>query len=307
MNLYQHCHQVIVVAMVFLLVICGSSNESRGVGVPLPEKQEIFALHFGVFDGESTSLLYEIDPISGVGTMVGDTKFQTLQSLTTGPDGTLYSWDRQDGLITIDPQSGLGTDVNPNAGSGFASLMQSLAFAPDGTLIGIAHIGASSNERQELYRIDTTTGEATLFASAPVYQIRETIRGIEFLGDRLVGVTWDSRTRSSAYLDINADTAALSLVGVTGTDVLNSLAQDANGLLYSVSSIEGATPSSTLFTLDPLTGATVDTLSILTPEVPVPFGFSVRGLTIRTIPEPASLVVALLSLGMLALPTRLLR
>lgn len=254
-----------------------------GAAIQLPASQELLAIHRGSFNAQLASLLFRIDPVGGTATFIGDIGFASLQSLAASPQGVLYSWDVVDGLVTINPTTGQGTDVNPNAGSGFAPDMQSLDFAPNGDLIGVTDVG----NRNELYRINTTTGLATFIASSPLPVAIETTRGIAFLGNRLVGVSWNFQTPSSRYFEIDPNTAAISLIGVTGQPHLNSLARDANGRLYTVST--DAPP--TLAVLDPQTGATLESQPISTPEI-APDTLDVRGLTVRTILEPSSLALA---------------
>jgi hypothetical protein len=173
-------------------------------------------------------------------------------------------------------------DVNPNAGSGFAPLMQSLDFAPNGDLIGVSDAG----NRNELYRINTTTGLATFIASSPLPLPIETTRGIAFLGNRLVGASWNFETFSSRYFEIDPNTAAFTLLGETGQPHVNSLARDDNGRLYTVS-----LETHTLAVLDSQTGATVESQPISALEI-LPDTLDVRGLTVRTVPEPTSAVLA---------------
>jgi hypothetical protein len=109
--------------------------------------------------------LYRIDTTTGAATLVGLTGFEGIQGLEFSPAGILYGWDIFAGLLTIDPSTGVATQVDP-AGVGSA-LIQTLAFAPDGTLYGA---------REALFRIDTSTGDTTLVGSGGYSDIR----GLEF-------------------------------------------------------------------------------------------------------------------------------
>ena len=95
--------------------------------------------------------------------MVGDTKIFGIQGLDFSPTGTLYGWSVQSGvgLVTIDPITGLGNDVNPAVGAMFE--IQSLAFDSGGTLFGA---------RDGLFQIDTTTGVAVQIGSGGLGDIR---------------------------------------------------------------------------------------------------------------------------------------
>jgi len=260
--------------------------------IPLPSNQELLALHTSGFNANRD--LYRIDTITGIATLIGETPFSSLQSLATGPGGTLYSWDRNKGLVTIDPMTAQGTDVNPLVGGSGADHIQSLAFSPSGNLFGITTINNGADRMHALYEIDTTTGALSFIGSSPPPGKFDTIRGIEFLGEKLVGVAWSVSPTISPFHEINPLTGAVNQIGSTGTTILNSLAQDSQGLLYSVQSIIGMTPSSTLVTLDPITGVTIESLSIVTPGSRL-FKFSVRGLTIRTVPEPSAAILFLLA------------
>jgi hypothetical protein len=103
--------------------------------------------------------IHTIDPQTGVATLVGSTGLKGVCALAFSPDGTLYGWDIGDvnlagavGLVTLDPLTGLATDVNPAVGDG-NELIMSLGFGPDGTLYGAA---------ESLFRVDMGTGELTL-------------------------------------------------------------------------------------------------------------------------------------------------
>ncbi len=83
------------------------------------------------------------------------TGFQGLQALTFADDGTLYAWDTSQGLVTIDPISGVVSDLNGSAGTLFS--LQTLFF-DGGQLYGYDTTGS--------YSINTSTGVATLIAAS---------------------------------------------------------------------------------------------------------------------------------------------
>jgi len=108
----------------------------------------------------ATDRVYSIDPTTREATLIGDTHLGGLQSLTVASDGTLYSWDcggnpyASFGLLTINPSTGAATDVDPSDTYDFKAELQTLAFAPDGTLYGIG----SGN----VYTVDRATGDESL-------------------------------------------------------------------------------------------------------------------------------------------------
>ena len=130
-------------------------------GLTFDSGDYLFAIHSVVTGDEITDTLYKINIATGSTTLVGDTGLYGLQSLATAPNGTIYSWDngfclicRDMGLVTINPLTGQAKDVNIFDNDDFKPDLQTLAFAPDGTLWGIGH--------GNLYSIDTATGEATM-------------------------------------------------------------------------------------------------------------------------------------------------
>jgi len=264
-----------------------------GGPLPLPSSQELLAIYRGVYNARFSSLLFRINAETGLAMFVGDTTFNSLQSLTTGPEGLLYSWDGAAGLVTIDPVTGVGTEVDPNSGSGFTPLIQSLAFSPKGDLIGVTE----TLNQNGLYSINPSTGEASFIDSSPLPNENETIRGVEFLGDRFVGVAWNFNSPSSPYIEIDGTNGAVTQIGATNVEHLNSLAQDQEGRLYSVTAGTGH-PSfsfSQLVQLDSGTGSLIDSIDIMSPEI-APKVLAVRGLTIRTvnpIPEVSSVTLSI--------------
>jgi hypothetical protein len=102
---------------------------------PLPQTIDIFA---------------RVDTLTGTVTEIGPTGFTGLQGLA-GLGNLLFAWDINLGLITIDPRTGIGTDVNPGLGG---PLLQTLWAQPDGRLFG------ASGGTTQLYAIDIGTGNA---------------------------------------------------------------------------------------------------------------------------------------------------
>ncbi len=121
---------------------------------------------YAVTDG-SPDMLYTIDPATNTATLVGATGLSILQSLAWA-NNTLYAWDLSIGLVTIDPMTGLATDVNPSQGSG--SNPQFLTSDGNGNLLG---------GRNGLYFIDVTTGVDTLIGTNSTYT---DVRGADLLG-----------------------------------------------------------------------------------------------------------------------------
>ena len=108
-----------------------------------------------------------MNPSSGAATPVGTiTGFTYVQALDfDDATGTLYGWDQYSGLLTINPASGAGSDVNPSLAG---PTMMSLVVLPNGAMVG---------GQQALYSIDKVTGEATQIGASTL----NNVRGIEVL------------------------------------------------------------------------------------------------------------------------------
>jgi hypothetical protein len=93
--------------------------------------------------------LYRIDLQTGITTRIGGTGFLGLQALAYG-QGSLWSWDGcNDGLVRIDPVTGLGVDVNPSIQDNGGNICHTLAFSDAGVLFGAS---------DGLYIVDTISG-----------------------------------------------------------------------------------------------------------------------------------------------------
>lgn len=121
----------------------------------------------GTLYAEKGAALYTIDLATGAVALVGNNKptgsfdnYSGSYGMAFSPNGTLYGWDinYDQGLVTINTATGVATRVGAY-GQGNADI-QSLAFAPDGTLYGA---------RRYLFTIDTTTGTPTQVGSAGIY------------------------------------------------------------------------------------------------------------------------------------------
>ena len=106
------------------------------------------------------------DFASGNATLVGQitladqTALKGVQGMAASPLGTFFAWDVFLGLVTIDPASGIATDIDESdnvddgqdPGGITVAKIQSLAFVGE-TLFGA---------RNELYEIDLSSGQASL-------------------------------------------------------------------------------------------------------------------------------------------------
>lgn len=103
---------------------------------------------YGIRDGGAgNDTLVTIDPATGAVSVVGTMGATNFQALGTD-EQTLYAWSNSLGLHTVNPATGLATDVD--AGVGGPSI-QGLAFTRDGLLIGADSAGGA-------YLIDVDAG-----------------------------------------------------------------------------------------------------------------------------------------------------
>lgn len=130
---------------------------------------------FAIADHSTTASgfdeLLRIDLPAGTFISVGATGRLGMQGFAISAAGMFYVWDIGDsqlsapaaGLMTINPLTGLATDVNPNVGPVGGSAIQFLSFRQDGALIG---------GRETLFQIDPQTGLATPIGSNGINDLR---------------------------------------------------------------------------------------------------------------------------------------
>lgn len=108
---------------------------------------------WGIENGP-VDLLVRLDKVTGAKTVIGPTGYAGIEGLEQF-DYSLYAWDTTAGLLRVSKTTGLATDVDPNVGSGGASIAW-LSTRSDGKLIG---------GQNALYTIEPTTGAVALIAS----------------------------------------------------------------------------------------------------------------------------------------------
>lgn len=92
------------------------------------------------------------------------TPYSGFQSAEYAPDGRLFAWfsngsaQGADGLVVIDPETGVGTDISPAFSNG--ANFQSIAFAPDGRLFAVTanSLTTSGVDGYSLFEIDPVLG-----------------------------------------------------------------------------------------------------------------------------------------------------
>lgn len=158
--------------------IIGDIEPSRSIRAMAFSKQNV--LHAINYIGQ----LYTIETATGYSRLVGNTGYTHIQSLEFGRDGTLYAWDVRQGLLTINPSTGIATDVNLSFGA--TADIQTIAFAPNGLLYG---------GRNEIYEISPATGRLTLvkvLGSIPLSGLNAPldIRGLYFVPEPSAALTF---------------------------------------------------------------------------------------------------------------------
>lgn len=215
--------------------------------------------------------LYTFDPASGTPTLIGSTGLQGIQGLAFDPlTGQLFGWDvgfgsgNGVGLVTIDPATGIATDVDPATG-GSANDVQWLAFDSSGRIYG---------GRSSLYTIDRNTGALTLVGSGGYSDTR----GADFLGAGPVGPYTLSIGGASTPAGYEV------AVDVTG-------GTPGSGYFTCLTLTQGAFPNGYLFGLDP-TPVELNT-QLLAPIAPYNGTLDQNGAALFRLPLPGPLGVTL--------------
>ncbi len=155
------------------------------------------------------------------------------------PAGTLFAIESSRLLFTIDPATGVKTEiatVSANAGT-----TAGLAYDPVGNTVYL-----SSTNNDALYTLDLATGAATLVGS---YGTDVVMHGLEW--DSSTGTLYGASSTPNSFYSISTATGAATLVGSIGLSSFNNLGYDAaNDVMYMTNSSADA-----LYTLDRATGA----------------------------------------------------
>jgi hypothetical protein len=158
---------------------------------------DIARSEYGRLYGESSTTLYQVDPISGVVATVGN--FHTLNAplvgvnaMTFSPAGDLFGATAAGFLYRIDPNTGsaklIGSLVSPSIPDGSSG---DLVFTGDGTLLAILNRAAGGND--VLVRVNAATGVASRINPNPLLPPNDLgfvdVFGLAFSGDTLYGLT----------------------------------------------------------------------------------------------------------------------
>jgi len=106
------------------------------------------------FGGTAADTLYQINPATGLSSLIGAIGFNTVYALGFDNSGTLYGISQtSNALLTISTGTGAGAAVAPVA----LTAAYDLAFRPEDNVMFVADSGTSS-----LYNMNPGTGAATL-------------------------------------------------------------------------------------------------------------------------------------------------
>lgn len=173
---------MIIWAMVVVLVAGGTSRADLiGYVACYYDSDLVYFTNFGT--GEQTALGH-----SGM--------YSAVRALEISPiDGRLFAIGSDD-LWTIDTTTGAGSKI----GSVGTNLIHNLAFAPNGTLYGIAAASELGVNESKLMTIDTGTGATTVIGSTLPYE-----RIMAFAideGGRGIGLGWNAGGASLFQIDL---------------------------------------------------------------------------------------------------------
>lgn len=176
---------------------------------------------------------------SSIKHFVGQTSIPGIQGMEFAPDGSLYAWSVTHGLILIDPATGNATDVNGVIDG--SSIVQTLAFAPDGTLYGAYEF---------LYRIDRQTGQTTQIGGPT----NASIRGFEHFDFAATIIYCEAKRNSQGCEPAIASLGTPSASGpddfsLTASDVINN---KTGLMLWSLGAQEAPFQGGTLCLASPL-------------------------------------------------------
>lgn len=187
---------------------------------------------YGLMSANSQPLV-TIDPATGVHTTVFATgrPANSLTSLTTAPDGTLYAYDASLGLVTIDPVGHTVDDVNTRAGAD--SRIAAIEFGQDGRLYG---------GKNELFALDPDTGLVSHYVGGSAYTGLTSMGSMPFNGFAMgIGT-------SAGIGTYRIDFDALGATAMSSTNNMHGLTLSPEGTILAINNTE-------VRTVDRATGA----------------------------------------------------
>ena len=155
--------------------------------------------------------LVEIDPFTGLATIIGSIGFEGVNALVANSDTTLLAATVEGSLISIDATTGTGTFVGVY-GSDFGSTGD-LAFSLNGTMLAIAHKGTCCAPTF-LVQVNVSNGEASEIGPIGFNNVFGLVLGPD---GKLYGIADGGENEVPKLIEIDAATGAGTLISQMST------------------------------------------------------------------------------------------
>ncbi len=176
-----------------------TGHEALFGGLAIDAAGDLYSID-GYNDADSDRL-FRIDPLTGAGTVVGETRFNwNFRNVTVDPTTDVLYGSRDNALYTLDRATGLGTLIANITGP---SLDQLTTFAING--MGVAY-GTDIGETS-LFRIDLATGAAEHLGNLENDGIRKWYNDLTFDEN---DVLWGAHSQDRQVQTIDIDTVQAS-------------------------------------------------------------------------------------------------
>lgn len=265
------------------------------LGVGMVGNSSAFLL--GTDWSNSSSGLYSIDPATGTATLIGPTGQVRMIGLVVDTDSTIYAISEESNskLWTLDGSTGVATLVGA---LGFNLQEGDMTIDP---LTGVMYVANGLGDN--LYTVSKTTGAATLVGSFGA--AGRDVSGLQFIGSTLYGLALRDAA-IDALGTVDALTGLFTTIGDTGTNcgVIAALGRDpSSGTTFIGCPATNFGSNNQLFSVDLATGSAT-LVGPLTGIAASVSGFSTAGDPAILIPEPASLALLGLGMGLLGFAKR---
>lgn len=254
-------------------VISSGGSLSRPLGIAVGPDGRIFAVDEDYPNGVANGALFEIDPVTGAQSIISLNFNRGPSGIAIDDEYNLYVSEQlvNDRTVRIEPATGAVTA----AYGGPSQFNRPMLPAVQGTTLIVPNRGRPGRSEGTVYRVDLTTGQASLIASLN----EPHAAAIEADGNYLIA---DAQT----LYRIDKGTLGLSVLA-SGFGSLTGLAIEADGSI--ITADRGTTKR--LWRVDPVTGdAVVLSSGGLLDE---PFQVAVY---MAAVPEPSTLTMGLIGI-----------